>query len=68
MRTQNEMPQVGNTVVIVEATSAFNGKRGKVVSIQDASKGRPYTVQLGKLTRKFRQGDVAFNRQVEWTS
>ena len=67
MRTQNEMPKVGATVVIVESNSAFNGKRGKVVGIQDATKGRPYSVKVGKVTRKFRQGDVAKPSQVQWS-
>ena len=66
MRTQQEMPSMGQSVVIMEEASALFGKRGKVVNIQKNATARAYTVQVGKVTRKFRAGDVFRPNQLDW--
>jgi hypothetical protein len=66
-RSQNEMPSLGQRVVVLEEGTNY-GKRGTVLDITDYNSGRPYTVQFSNGTaRKFRQGDCWKPSQVDWS-
>lgn len=68
MREANQMPKVGQRVVITAENSSMYAQSGKVVVANLGSRyDRPYTVEFkGGKQLKFRQGDVWRKQDIIW--